>query len=186
VLEGPVTGQVTVFVVRFDDFIYEAFTGEKQDGLRVLRYVQDDARFSGFEAVAEVELLHRARHHLAVRVWGDYVRAELLGSGEPLPRIPPLRVGTGLRYEGGPFRAEVGAYRVSEQDRVAAFEEPTPGYTMLDASVGYRLFTGRFMHEVTLRGANLADRDARSHTSFLKDVAPLPGRDVKLVYRLSF
>jgi iron complex outermembrane recepter protein len=37
-----------------------------------------------------------------------------------------------------------------------------------------------------LRGSNLTDEEARDHTSFLKDVAPLPGRDIRLSVRLGF
>ena len=35
-------------------------------------------------------------------------------------------------------------------------------------------------------GRNLTDRDARVHTSFLKDVAPLPGRALSTGVRLTF
>ena len=30
------------------------------------------------------------------------------------------------------------------------------------------------------------DTDARVHTSFLKDMAPLPGREIRLIYRINF
>jgi iron complex outermembrane receptor protein len=42
------------------------------------------------------------------------------------------------------------------------------------------------VHDVLLRGSNLTDELARSHVSALKDVAPLPGRDLSLSYRLTF
>jgi len=73
-----------------------------------------------------------------------------------------------------------------EQTRVATFETPTPGYTFLNASVSYAFFTGSLIHEVTLRGTNLTDQEARNHVSLLKDIAPLPGRDIRLTYRLLF
>ena len=34
--------------------------------------------------------------------------------------------------------------------------------------------------DVLLRGTNLTNEEARNNVSFLKDVAPLPGRDVSL------
>jgi len=37
-----------------------------------------------------------------------------------------------------------------------------------------------------VEGGNLANRGARPHTSFLKDVVPLPGRNVVLGVRLFF
>ena len=45
---------------------------------------------------------------------------------------------------------------------------------------------GRFVHQILLRGKNLADRDARVHSSRLRDLVPLPGADVNLSYRLLF
>lgn len=184
----PVSGSVSFFVNRMNDFIFLAFTGEEEDGLPVRRYDQRDAVFRGFEARAEIDLLHHAEHghHVVVDVWGDYVRASFLGMGGNLPQIPPFRFGSGLRYEGEPLQGGVGVRRVTRQDRVAPFEEATDGYTMLDASAGLRFFSGGLVHEVGLRGINLTDQVARNHVSFLKEVAPLPGREVRLTYSVSW
>lgn len=185
-VERPVTGGVTLFVNRFDDFTFQQFTGLEQDGLPELRYTQGDALFTGVEVEAHVDLLHRARHHVALDLWGDYVRAELVDTDEPLPRIPPLRLGAGLRYESTLWQSRVAVRRVTAQDRVAPLEDPTPGYTMFDASVSYRLFSGPMMHEIIVQGVNLTNAEARNHVSFLKALAPLPGRELRAVYRLSF
>ena len=45
---------------------------------------------------------------------------------------------------------------------------------------------GPIRSEAFLRATNLSDREARPHTSFLKDLAPLPGRSVTVGVRLSF
>lgn len=178
--------QVTGFLTDFDGFIFQEFTGAEEDELPVLRYAQGDASFRGFEAQASVRLLDRGSQELAWEVSSDYVRAELSDSDEPLPRIPSLRLGTGLRYDGSPWFASFGVQRVTEQDRTAPNETATDGYTMVDASLGYRLFHGGLLHEITLKGSNLADVEARNHVSLLKDAAPLPGRGVRLMYRLVF
>jgi iron complex outermembrane receptor protein len=81
---------------------------------------------------------------------------------------------------------EIRVRRVGEQDRVAELEMPTDAYSMLDATIGYRFFTGGLVHDLVLRGTNLTDEEGRNHVSFLKELAPLPGRDVSLAYRLSF
>jgi len=59
---------------------------------------------------------------------------------------------------------------------------------VLEAGIGtgYRFFLGGVINDILIRGRNLTDEEARNHVSFLKEVAPLPGRDVSLVYRLSF
>jgi iron complex outermembrane receptor protein len=117
--EGVVRMEASVFVNRFDGFIYQEFTGGEEEGLPVLQTVQGDASFAGGEGSVEFDLIHLGRHHLLVEGWADYVRAELRESGDPLPRIPPLRFGSRLRYNGGTIRADLGVTTVTSQDRVA-------------------------------------------------------------------
>jgi iron complex outermembrane receptor protein len=183
---GRVTGDVTFFMNQFDGFIFEQLTGEEEDGLQLIEFVQRDARFVGAEAQLAIDLVHAEPHHLHVDLSADYVRAELRGSDEPLPRIPPFRLGAGLHYEGEAWSARVELRGAARQDRLAPFERATAGYTLLNASVGRRLFFGRRIVELLLRGTNLTDEEARNHVSFLKDLAPLPGRDVRLDVRFTF
>ena len=62
----------------------------------------------------------------------------------------------------------------------------TPAYDLLSADIGYTLRTTA--GEVTLyaRGRNLLDETRRDATSFLKDVAPRPGRSLYLGLRFDF
>jgi iron complex outermembrane receptor protein len=183
---ADVRAELSGFVNEFSDYIYPAFTGGEQDGLQEVRYTQADARFVGIEARSEVELFHQGEQHLGLEVTADYVQATLKDADEPLPRIPPFSLGAGLRYEGMPWQATLSVRQVAQQDRVAQFEEPTPGYTMLDATVGYRLFSGDTVHELVLQGRNLTNTDARTHVSLLKEEVPLPGRDLRIMYRVAF
>jgi iron complex outermembrane recepter protein len=148
--------------------------------------VQHDAKFRGAEAQVHIELLHSDPNHLELELSGDTVRAERRDTGAPLPRIPASRFGGGLRYQGTSLSGSLFVRRTQSQDRFAEFETATAAYTMVDASVGYRLISGRWVHDILLSGTNLGDELAKNHVSFLKDVAPLPGRDVRLTYRLSF
>jgi iron complex outermembrane receptor protein len=52
--------------------------------------------------------------------------------------------------------------------------------------VGYRFFTSFAVYDLLLRGTNLTDEEARNHVSFLKDLVPMPGRDVSLSLRVTF
>lgn len=182
---GTVTGELNLFLSRFDGYIYQASTGEEEDDLPVFLFRQDDARFSGLEAEAHVPLWRNDPSHLDLEISGDYVQAELSG-GENLPRIPPLRMGVGVHYHADRVWGRAEVRRVFEQDEVAPLEEPTDGYTMVNAGVGYRFFVGETVHELTLRGTNLTDQLARTHVSPLKEFVPLPGRDFSLKYRLTF
>jgi len=183
---GPVTGELNLFTNRLDGFIFEQFADEEEDGLHVFRFVQRDADFKGAEAQARIELYHSEPHHVDLDLMADYVRAELRDMDDPLPRIPPLRYGAGVHYDSGRWHGRVELRAAREQDRVAPFERPTESYTLLNASLGWRAFFGRSVFEVLLRATNLTDEEARNHVSFLKDLAPLPGRDVRLSMRLAF
>ncbi|MET0552297.1 MAG: TonB-dependent receptor [Vicinamibacteria bacterium] len=183
---GRVAGEVSLFANRFDGFIFEQRTGDVQDGLEVVRFVQRDAEFVGAEASATVDLLHREPDHLDVELMADTVRAELRDTGEPLPRITPARVGAALHYRGERWNGRVEVRRTAAQDRVAPLERPTDGFTFLNASLGYRFFSGRTVVDLLLRGTNLTDAEGRNHVSFLKDEVPLPGRDVRLGVRVAF
>lgn len=182
---GRVSSEVHVFYNDFDGYIYQDPTGGEEDELPVFFFEQDDARFRGVEAHADLELWHAEPHHLDLELTADWVRAEL-HTGENLPRIPPLRFGVGLHYQGDRLWGLAEVRRVFEQDDVARFEEPTSGYTMLNAAVGYRFFVGETAHDLILRGTNLTDELARNHVSPLKELVPLPGRDLSLSYRVAF
>jgi iron complex outermembrane receptor protein len=183
---GLVRVEASAFVTAFSNFIYQEMTGDEEDELPVLLARQADATFMGGEGSVEFDILHQGDHHVLVEGWGDFVRAELSDSDQPLPRIPPFRVGTRLRYIGGTLRADLGVTKVRTQDRVGVMEEETDGYALVDMSVGYRLFRGATTHDIVLRGTNLSNQEARNHTSFLKELVPLPGRDLRIMYRIYF
>lgn len=186
--EGRVTGELSLFWNDIADYIYDRETGDvdPDEGLPIFQFTQDDARFQGLEAELHVELLHTEPHHLDFEIRGDYVSAELTGRNEELPRIPPLRYAVGLRYQGKALWSHVEVQRVEEQDQVAPNETATPGYTWLNAAVGYRIVAKRLVHDLVLRGVNLTDELSRNHLSRFKDAVPLTGIDVSLSYRLTF
>ena len=183
---GPVTGTLSIFFARFDDYVFEAFTGEEEDELDVIRFRQADADFYGAEAEAAVDLWRRGESHLVLELSGDSVRAELRDTDEPLPRIPPLRLGAGLDFHSGPWRVFGEVRWADMQDRVSSNETETDGYTLVNAAVSHRFLVAGTVLDVILRGKNLTDEEARPHTSFLKDQVPLPGRDVSLALGLHF
>lgn len=174
--DGIVTGGVTPFVQIFTDYINLAGTGEEEDELKVARYENIEAEFYGFETEAALHfdrLFDLKGHELALEGQVDYVRAKERGSDSYLPRIPPLRTITRLRYGQDRFSAFVEGVFVNSQNDVAPFEIETDSYNLLNAQVEYKLVENLYLFA---RGSNLTDEEVRVHTSFLKDVAPLRGR----------
>lgn len=169
----------------YSDYIYSNPTGDIEDDLPVFVYLQDGAKFHGFEAEMTVPLLSQGEQHLELHVASDYVRAKLDGGGD-LPQIPPLRFGVGLHYELDAFHVGVQGFYYDQQDKVAANELPTDSFVLLDADASYRLPVGSSSVFLFLRASNLLDEDARQHASPLKDIAPLPGRSFHVGARAEF
>jgi iron complex outermembrane receptor protein len=164
-------------------------TGEivtDDDELLLVNHTQDNAWFYGFEAELGATLLNDERGTLSGRVWTDYVRGKLDGNRN-LPRITPMRAGFDLDYAWRNIDAGLNLTHAFEQDDLAALETGTDGYTMLNAHVGCTVALGHGAEaRLFLRGVNLLNAEARRHTSFLKDRAPLPGRSMMAGARITF
>jgi iron complex outermembrane receptor protein len=187
---GRITGELSLFANDFDDYIFLTPTGNtiQVDREEVPEYItlQKDARFRGAEARLHVELRRSGSHRLHLEIQGDTVRAEIDPTGEALPKIPPARAGIGLHYDGARYWVRIEGVHVARQDRVALFETPTDGYSMVHAGAGMRFTTGSALHAITMGLTNLTDELARNHVSPLKSVAPLAGRDIGLSYKVFF
>ncbi len=183
---GRLTGELALFAQDFDDFIFPDVAGAEIDGFPVAHYRQTDAEFRGGEVETSIEVFGTDRHHLDLKLFADYVRAEQTGRGQALPRIPPLGYGAGLHFHGERTHARLEWRRRDEQDRLATGETTTAGSTVVNASYSHRFIAGEQIYDVLLRGRNLTDAEVRVHTSFVKDQVPMPGRDVSLSLRLQF
>ncbi|HWT17245.1 MAG TPA: TonB-dependent receptor [Patescibacteria group bacterium] len=169
----------------FSDFIYLAATGAIEDDLPVRQWSQADATFTGYEIEAKALLADNDAGRFDLRLFSDSVDAEF-DDGSPLPRIAPQRLGAGLEWQFGAWHARLGAIRTAEQSDVSEFETATPGYTLVNAHVSYAFLSGETEWEAFIDGSNLTDREAHVHTSFLKDNAPLPGRNLRFGLRSYF
>jgi iron complex outermembrane receptor protein len=103
-----------------------------------------------------------------------------------VPRIPPLRMIGGIEANGGVVGGRVEIEHVTAQDRIAGFETRTPSYTMVNASLSWKPFGPDQPTTLIVQANNIFDVEARRHASFLKDVAPLFGRDIRLSIRTAF
>ena len=181
--------KVNAFASRFDNYIALSATGATQDDLPVFAYRQVPARFRGLEASGNVRLLDGASV-LDLELRGDIVRASNAGTGEPLPRIAPARVGATLAWSQGDWGARLGFDHAARQSRVPAGEAPTDSYTLWTAAVTYKMAAGAGNLLWYARIDNAGDKLAYSATSILTQTAPgkapLPGRSLKVGLRASF
>lgn len=168
------------FYADYHNFIDVIPTGavDVDSGFPEFAFVEGGAEFHGGEVEASLRVWRSGDRSFSLEAGGDYVRGKT--SLGPAVRIPPWSLtGRGV-YETPLWTGTLEVHTVGEQDRVAAFELPTDGYTLLNASVVVRPFKSRPDLKLFLDGHNLTNAEAREHASFLKDVAPLPGRSFRM------
>ncbi len=193
--------ELATYYNRVADFIYYLQTGETvrviRDGVPpritpVFEARGDDAEFMGMEGRVQWE----AVTNLVLDAGASYTRARRIDDSDPLPFIPPLGGSFDVRYEGEPFFGSLGMNFSAAQDRVPRPvqigelsekpQQPTSGYGLVNAGLGWRQSRGGLTHSVTLQANNLTDRSYRDHLSRVKDIAPQPGRNLQLTYRVHF
>ena len=175
---------INVFHTKYDDFIYENGLPQVIDDLPVFSFTAHDAKLYGFESKVEMhaahfdtKLLDSVDLHIDAQL--DLVRARLSGGGADrhLPRIPPASALLGFTLENATFNFRSEIEIASKQQRHTVHELPTKGYKILNSYLTLRPFADPGIF-IELRASNITNEDARQHTSFLKDLAPLPGRNI--------
>ena len=179
---GNFNGELTFFYNRMNNFVYLQPNGEYLEGLPVGVYSQDDSRFAGTEARADLRL----RPDLWLNLGLDYVDAEIRETGQPLPRIPPLRGKVGFDWRWRNLSVEPQAVLARDQRDLAPNETRTAGYTVFNLDAGYTVTRQRVLHQFSLTAFNLGNRLYRNHLSLIKEFAPEMGRGVRFSYTLRF
>lgn len=177
--------EVSAFYTRFPAYIYSVETGAFQNGLPVFQFFQNSAQYYGFEAQGKLDFARTGAWRFGTDLLIDGAWADLIGAG-PAPRIPPLRVLGGMEARNDRLQGRIEAEYVTGQSRVTAFETPTDGYVSVNFSFTLQPFARSKDTKLTFQANNLGDVTARRHASFLKDFAPIAGRDFRLTLRTGF
>ena len=188
-----VSGEFTYFVNDVSDFIARReltgaefavrFPDEQDPGeFAIVEFVRADSVLQGVEAHSDLTITPS----LFAELGFDWVRGEQSATDDPLPRMPPLRLRTGLRYERNALQVGGEVVAVRRQDRVFGAETETPGYALLKLFASYSFLIGNTVSTITARLDNATDRLYRNHLSLIKDVVPEMGRNLKLIYKVQF
>jgi iron complex outermembrane recepter protein len=205
---GPFRFEVNLFRVGFEDYIALVERGDvwwldedtdtsgfaadeasapagADEILPVFNFVRQDATFTGGEISAGARLFEAGGFAVSADIAYDLVRADFDDGGHP-PRIPPQTLTLGVEAQNDHWTARIEGVDTAEQDRLADFETPTDGYTMLNASLAFRPMGEEGAWTLRLDGRNLTDELGRVHSSFLKNELPLPGANVRLTLLANF
>jgi len=198
-IEGDLNLRVTAYQNLFADYIYQRDTEllfnhdlaeggasgiaactneagfddpeEAEEAQECFLYTQEDTRFVGLEAESELAV----GENQSLRLWGDLVRARFDSSGD-VPRQPPARVGLSWNYQSEVWSGQLSLLHALNQNHPGDGQESTEGYVRIDGFVSYSWGAT----DVFLRGTNLTNEEIRNSTSFLREVAPAPGRSITL------
>lgn len=188
---GPFSFVANAYYTSYNDFIYEVGTDREEDELQVFEFRANDAQIFGLEARAEV--------HAGTFNWDgvgeidvhfdgqfDFIEADLdRGGNDEIPRLPPASflVGVEATSELFDLRTELEYY--GEVNDVSDFELPTDSFAFWNAYFTIRPFDDKNL-SFEVRATNITDSTGRQHTSFIKDQAPLPGRNFRAAFRAAF
>jgi iron complex outermembrane receptor protein len=177
-----------IYLYRINDFIYFSYVDDNadgridiEDGLPVAKYAQSDAQYLGAEFTSEAIINDK----VTAIFGGDFVHANLTNN-ENLPRITPARLKTGLDLRAGSLTLRPEVSFTAPQERIAPLETRTAGYGLAGVSGMYTIGRDHTSHIFTLGVNNLTDRIYRNHLSFIKNLAPEPGRGIRFGYTVRF
>jgi iron complex outermembrane receptor protein len=178
--EDEFNARLGEFAARFPSRDITAPSGDEE--FPIVEYVAADSVLDGVEAHSDIQLTSQIAAELGL----DYVRGTLKDADEPLPRIPPLRFRSGLRYQRNAFQAGGDVAFVATQDRVFSTETPTDGYQLGRLYASYSFGQGAIAHTLTARLENVTNELYRNHLSLIKDLVPEMGRNFRLLYNVKF
>ena len=187
--QGADTASVQAFVNQFSNFI--ALQARNLAApVPEYNYTQVQARFVGLEANGRKRLMDAGAQTIDLDWRWDRVQADDQSTGQPLPRIAPMRTGATLLWSRSALSARVGVDQWAAQDRVPPGRWAVDGYTLWHAAVTLRDRVGKNQLLWYARLDNASDALAYSASSILTQTAPgkspLPGRSLKLGLQLSF
>ena len=179
---------VNVYETRFANYIALQATGAMadNDGQAVPVYVFTavPARLRGVEFEGRWQL----NPAIALLSQLDAVRGDNRATGEPLPRLVPLRAMLGLEAKQGEWSGKLEWRGAARQTRVAEFDTPTAGYGTVRLSVARQLRWGQTDALWYLKLDNLANKLAYNATAVptIRDLAPQAGRSASTGLQVRF
>jgi iron complex outermembrane receptor protein len=186
-LTGAVRGSIGTFIQDYGNYINLQNSGESFEDFPIYNYDEIEARIWGMEAEVEGDLYKSGGHLLTLYSGFDLVRGRNKTNDDNLPRLTPVRTKVGLEYAYDKFSSFLEAVRAEKQDNTAEYELATDGYTLLNTGVDYIVAQEDALKvKLFVKGTNLTDEEARIHSSFLKDLAPLRGRAFFAGMRMEF
>ncbi|MCF7500619.1 TonB-dependent receptor [Pseudoalteromonas sp. L1] len=197
----------------YDDYIYLGSTGVNRGGVYVKEWRQADTLNKGFEVELNYTLNTQNMGDFSFSAYVDetkntpvyqfdgsynpftpeaffnpdeaqmaeYFRRRL--EGDSIPRTPADSYGAAVHWQFESFKASVDYQHNKAQQQLAKFEHASPSYYSLGANFSYSRSLFGFENEFFININNLTNQEIRPHQSYLRYLAPQPGRSIAVGIR---
>jgi len=195
--QGEAKWSLQVYQTRFSNYIALDASGRSvelvgEDGgtetVPEYLYRGVRARMHGIELEGRQPLPAVAGWGLTLGTTLDLVRGTNRDTGEPLPRLAPVRASLSIQAERGPWLIQAELRGARRQDRVPALDTPTAGYGILRLNIARHFDIGNLDAMWYLKLDNLANKLAYNAGSVqtIRELTPLPGRSVFVGLQVKF
>ena len=195
--QGEAKWSLQVYQTRFSNYIALDASGRSvelvgEDGgtetVPEYLYRGVRARMHGIELEGRQPLPAVAGWGLTLGTTLDLVRGTNRDTGEPLPRLAPVRGSLSIQAERGPWLIQAELRGARRQDRVPALDTPTAGYGILRLNIARHFDIGNLDAMWYLKLDNLANKLAYNAGSVqtIRELTPLPGRSVFVGLQVKF
>ncbi|MES2526972.1 MAG: TonB-dependent receptor [Bdellovibrionota bacterium] len=170
---------VSTYAQWFKDYIVLLPTAvtDAGSGFLVNEYEQENAIIYG----AELDSREEITHAFMGGSWWWITKADATRgkgrAGRDLPRMPAPRLTFGVEYQRDQWDFDLEAQHYFDQTHRSDEELKTDAFTMVNFGVMYELPKEMQNYRFYFRVKNITDEEGRLSTSFVKDVAPMPGRN---------
>ncbi len=185
---------LSIFRTRYDNYLMLQSTGQTStQGTPIFQFAAAAVHFSGWEWTGRTRLVQASPgqpRSVDVALRMSSVQATEQATGTPLARIAPTRTGLDWTLAQGAAKWTLGADRSAAQNRVAADQPVTAGYTLWTLGFSYEQRAKQTQALWFAKLDNASNAMAYPATSILTQTAPgrvpLPGRTLRLGVQFSF
>jgi iron complex outermembrane receptor protein len=182
-----------LFITEFNDFIYQTPLRDAQGNEikdpdhnnTVWQTQQANAEFYGASLQQDWEIGRWQGSVWRLSHQADWLSGQLR-SGENLPRIPPMSYQIALQQQTAHWFNQISLKQVFKARQLEDYETATPDYQWLSLYSRWQTHAFGMNTELWFKADNLLDQQAANHLSYLKDTAPLIGRQLSAGIELRF